>query len=110
MTTSLVDPLDDFEVNARGTLNLLEAVRSRPEPPPLIFTSTNKVYGDLEDLELEASETRYVPLDPEVRAFGVDEGLSRRIRPLAAVVSVDVRELAGDDVHDDGTRVRVPGA
>jgi CDP-paratose 2-epimerase len=76
VTTSLVDPLDDFEVNARGTLNLLEAVRSRPEPPPLIFTSTNKVYGDLEDLELEVSETRYVPRDPGVRAFGVNEARS----------------------------------
>jgi CDP-paratose 2-epimerase len=76
VTTSLVDPVDDFEVNARGTLNLLEAVRGRPEPPPLVFTSTNKVYGDLEDLELEVRETRYEPRDPEVRAFGVDEARS----------------------------------
>jgi hypothetical protein len=38
---------DDFAVNARGTLNLLEAIRGLDEPPPLVFTSTNKVYGAL---------------------------------------------------------------
>ncbi len=48
VTTSLADPGEDFDVNARGTLNVLEALRARPDPPPLVFTSTNKVYGDLE--------------------------------------------------------------
>ena len=47
VTTSLSDPILDFEVNARGTLNLLEAVRAAAEPPPLLYTSTNKVYGTL---------------------------------------------------------------
>jgi CDP-paratose 2-epimerase len=46
VTTSLVTPLDDFDVNARGTLTLLEAIRERRSPPSLVFTSTNKVYGD----------------------------------------------------------------
>ena len=50
VTTSLVDPLHDFEVNARGTLNVLEAVRAQAAPPALVFTSTNKVYGALEDV------------------------------------------------------------
>ncbi|MEO5726290.1 MAG: SDR family NAD(P)-dependent oxidoreductase, partial [Byssovorax sp.] len=45
VTTSLRDPVEDFEINARGTLNVLEAIRRQPSPPPLIFTSTNKVYG-----------------------------------------------------------------
>ena len=44
VTTSLVQPIEDFEINARGTLNLLEALRALPHPPPLLFTSTNKVY------------------------------------------------------------------
>ncbi len=48
VTSSLDDPLFDFAVNAGGTLNLLESLRSLDAPPPLIFTSTNKVYGDLE--------------------------------------------------------------
>jgi CDP-paratose 2-epimerase len=73
VTTSLVDPVADFEVNARGTLNLLEAIRSRPDPPSLVFTSTNKVYGDLEDLELEAADSRYSPSDAVVRRYGVSE-------------------------------------
>src|SRR5262245_61008771 len=47
----LVDTKEDFEINARGTLNLLEAIRTAPNPPTLIFTSTNKVYGTLADLE-----------------------------------------------------------
>jgi CDP-paratose 2-epimerase len=47
VTTSLDDPIHDFEVNARGTLNPLEAVRAQPEPPPVLFASTNKVYGKL---------------------------------------------------------------
>ena len=73
VTTSLVDPVADFEVNARGTLNLLEAMRSRPDPPSLVFTSTNKVYGDLEDLALDAASTRYSPSDAAVRRYGVSE-------------------------------------
>ena len=51
VTSSLVDPIEDFEINARGTLNVLEAIRAVRNPPPLVFTSTNKVYGNLVDLE-----------------------------------------------------------
>src|SRR5919112_3488733 len=64
VTTSLTDPLEDFEVNARGTLNLLEAIRAQPTPPPLVFTSTNKVYGSLEDIGLRQRGARYEPKDP----------------------------------------------
>jgi CDP-paratose 2-epimerase len=78
VTTSLDAPLDDFDVNARGTLTLLEAVRARRVPPSLLFTSTNKVYGALDDVALEAGPTRYEPSDPRVAAHGVGEE-----RPLA---------------------------
>lgn len=73
VTTSLTDPVDDFEVNVGGTLNLLEALRAQPSPPPLVFTSTNKVYGSCDDLALTASGRRYQPADPTLRALGVSE-------------------------------------
>jgi CDP-paratose 2-epimerase len=73
VTTSLTDPFLDFEVNARGTLNLLEAVRSLERPPSLLFTSTNKVYGDLYDVALRGTPTRYEPVDGELRERGIGE-------------------------------------
>jgi CDP-paratose 2-epimerase len=72
VTTSLTDPVEDFEVNARGTLNVLEAIRARTIPPPLVFTSTNKVYGALEDLPMRRAKQRYVPADDAAGA-GVGE-------------------------------------
>src|SRR5687768_11401041 len=45
VTTSLADPREDFEINIGGTINLLEALRKRDERVPLVFASTNKVYG-----------------------------------------------------------------
>jgi CDP-paratose 2-epimerase len=69
VTTSLEDPVHDFEVNARGTLNLLEAVRKEPEPPPFLFASTNKVYGKLLERDaLERRGDRWEPRDPALRA------------------------------------------
>ncbi|HYF49057.1 MAG TPA: NAD-dependent epimerase/dehydratase family protein [Planctomycetota bacterium] len=73
VTTSLLDPVQDFEVNATGTLNLLEALRSVPEPVPLIFTSTNKVYGGLDDLAMLEKETRYEPVDLKLLSSGISE-------------------------------------
>jgi CDP-paratose 2-epimerase len=73
VTTSLQDPTTDFEVNAAGTFNLLEALRHRNDPPPLVFTSTNKVYGALESLDLVARVTRYTPVDGAPEAFGIAE-------------------------------------
>jgi CDP-paratose 2-epimerase len=68
VTTSLEDPVADFEINARGTLNVLEALRAQTEPPPLLFASTNKVYGKLIPAKaLECSETRWDPRDPGCR-------------------------------------------
>lgn len=59
VTTSVEDPRTDFKVNAAGTLNVLEAVRQTGRRPPMVFTSTNKVYGGLEDVETIESETKY---------------------------------------------------
>ena len=73
VTTSLEDPMDDFEVNSRGTLNLLEALRARSDPPSFLFTSTNKVYGALEDVSLRATDSSYEPEDENIRCSGVGE-------------------------------------
>ncbi|QJR80585.1 NAD-dependent epimerase/dehydratase family protein [Alteromonas pelagimontana] len=61
VTTSLDSPEYDFDINLRGTLNVLESMRRLSSPPPLLFTSTNKVYGALENVELEMRGERYVP-------------------------------------------------
>lgn len=73
VTSSLADPETDFEINARGTFNLLEACRRCPAPPPLLFTSTNKVYGALDDIALYRDGDRYVPLKRSIRDHGVAE-------------------------------------
>jgi CDP-paratose 2-epimerase len=73
VTTSLDDPLHDFEVNARGTVNVLEAARAESEPPVVLFTSTNKVYGGMEDVELRLAGQRYEPADSILRARGFSE-------------------------------------
>jgi CDP-paratose 2-epimerase len=76
VTTSLVDPREDFDINVRGTVNLLDAIRLRGEPVPVIFASTNKVYGDLADICVEQHGDRYEPR-ALVSRRGVDE--SRRL-------------------------------
>lgn len=73
VTTSLVDPVRDFEINAGGTLNLLEAVRAMSEPAPLLFTSTNKVYGTLAGVAVDVFGERYAPVDAQLRAAGAGE-------------------------------------
>jgi CDP-paratose 2-epimerase len=60
VTDSVRDPRRDFEINALGTLNVLEGARLSGRSPLVAYTSTNKVYGGLEDLEVEANETRYL--------------------------------------------------
>jgi CDP-paratose 2-epimerase len=76
VTTSLVDPREDFDINVRGTINLLDAVRMRRAPVPVIFASTNKVYGDFADIEFDTLHDRYEPKSFAARR-GVDES-----RPL----------------------------
>jgi CDP-paratose 2-epimerase len=73
VTTSLDDPMADFAINAAGTLQVLEAVRALPAPVPLLYTSTNKVYGSLGDVMLRAEGHRYVPTDPGLASGGIPE-------------------------------------
>lgn len=74
VTGSLERPLEDFEINARGALNVLEAVRLHNPSTPVVFASTNKVYGRLlGDAEIECIDARYAPRD---RALA--EGVSER--------------------------------
>lgn len=60
VTTSVADPRHDFEVNALGTFNVLEACRERETPPLVLFASTNKVYGGLHHREVRRDSSRYV--------------------------------------------------
>ncbi|MFW6078801.1 MAG: GDP-mannose 4,6-dehydratase [Gemmatimonadota bacterium] len=59
VTASITDPAHDFEVNLEGTLNVLEAARRTSPSPVVLFTSTNKVYGDLRRVPIELNGTRY---------------------------------------------------
>lgn len=106
VTTSLDDPAEDFAINIGGTFALLEALRSRArrgETAPMIFASTNKVYGDLADLDFvrEGGEQQgaYVPADPAVRAHGIGE-----TRPLDFHTPYGVSKGAADQYVLDYAR------
>ena len=60
VTTSLAAPREDFEINALGTLNVLEAVRRSRARPIVVYSSTNKVYGRMLDVSVVERKTRYV--------------------------------------------------
>jgi CDP-paratose 2-epimerase len=73
VTTSLEDPLDDHGVNVAGTLALLEEIRRLDRPPALLYTSTNKVYGALPDVELVRAGDRWEPANELLRRTGLGE-------------------------------------
>lgn len=73
VTTSMIDPREDFDINVRGTLHLLDALRTAKRRIPLVFASTNKVYGDLADLEFELKDRAYRPVDPAIHDHGISE-------------------------------------
>jgi CDP-paratose 2-epimerase len=99
VTTSLVDPGDDFSTNILGTFNLLEALRTRAPATPIIFASTNKVYGDLADLEFVRDGDAYRPVDAEIRAHGISEA-----RPLDFHTPYGVSKGAADQYVLDYAR------
>lgn len=59
VTTSVTDPVTDFSINAQGTFNTLEAARKSGRNPVFIYSSTNKVYGGMEDVKIVEAATRY---------------------------------------------------
>ena len=63
MTTSIANPRLDFEINILGTINILEAIRKHNPNAIVIYSSTNKVYGDLEWTEYKEDNFRYISLD-----------------------------------------------
>jgi CDP-paratose 2-epimerase len=70
VTNSVENPREDFEINALGTLNVLEIARASTTDPIVLFTSTNKVYGSLEDMKVVKTASRYMYQD---LPFGVPE-------------------------------------
>ena len=102
VTTSVERPVEDFDVNARGTLNMLELVRkSNGKKPVFLFASTNKVYGGMEDVETIEGEERYAYRDfphgiPEDRPldfhspYGCSKGAADQyVRDYARIYDID---------------------
>ncbi len=75
VTTSLAQPRRDFDVNVQGTFNVLEAARR--QKLPVIFASTNKVYGDIGDVDLIKIGQAWLPTDSELQECGI--GVDRRL-------------------------------
>lgn len=99
VTTSLEDPREDHAINVTGTLTLLEALRRHAPDVPLIFASTNKVYGDLADLDFVLEGDAYRPVDAQVRAHGIGEA-----RPLDFHTPYGVSKGAADQYVLDYAR------
>ncbi len=96
-TKSLENPQDDFDINAGGTLHLLEAVRRHCPEARFIFASSNKVYGALEQLRTEEHKTRFVLVD---HPNGLAEDLA-----LDGHTPYGCSKLAGDQYVRDYGRV-----
>ena len=99
VTTSLAEPELDFAVNVQGTLHLLEVLRRQPKPPPLIFASTNKVYGSLGDVALVEQDGAWLPEDAALRAHGIAED-----RPLSFYTPYGCSKGAADQYVLDYAR------
>lgn len=63
VTTSVTKPREDFEINAFGTFNVLEAARASKNKPAVLYSSTNKVYGGMDDVAIVEQPTRYAYAD-----------------------------------------------
>ena len=79
MTTSIENPYKDFQVNAVGALNLLDSIRQYSPQTAVFFSSTNKVYGDLEEFTYQETDTRYKCIE---YPNGFDESLRLDFRSL----------------------------
>ena len=100
VTTSVADPAHDFDTNLRGTFNILEGIRKAGHKPFLLFTSTNKVYGELNDHLLVSGPTRY--------EFRDIEGVSEK-QPLDFHSPYGCSKGAADQyVHDYARMFGIP--
>ena len=98
VTTSVADPRADFQANALGTFNVLEAVRTRAAGrPAVLYSSTNKVYGDLAHVRVVERDGRWGYAD---RPFGVDES-----EPLDCKSPYGCSKGAGDQYVRDYARI-----
>jgi CDP-paratose 2-epimerase len=97
VTTSVTDPRDDFGSNALGTFNVLEAVRTNQMDPVVVYSSTNKVYGKMDDLAISDTRGRYMYAD---LPCGVDES-----RPLDFHSPYGCSKGAGDQYVIDYARI-----
>ncbi len=101
VTTSITRPIEDFDINARGTFNLLEAVRESGNKPLVIYSSTNKVYGGMPDVVCVRDATRY-------RFRDFSDGISEA-QPLDFHSPYGCSKGAADQyVHDYGRIYGIP--
>ena len=104
MTTSIADPRRDFETNALGTLNVLEALRKNTPQTWIMYSSTNKVYGELEGVPLVEQSSRYTaPSHP----YGIDEGAALDFRSPYGVSKGSADQMMLDYARIFGTRATV---
>ena len=96
VTSSVADPNHDFEVNALGTMNVLDAARQSGRQPFLLFTSTNKVYGNLASRQLVLTGRRYCSLD--------EKGISES-QPLDLYSPYGCSKGAADQYVHDYSRI-----
>jgi CDP-paratose 2-epimerase len=97
VTTSVTNPREDFEINAMGTFNVLEAVRQSSSQPALLYSSTNKVYGKMADLGIVERQGRYAY---ERNIEGISEA-----RPLDPYSPYGCSKCAGDQYVLDYARI-----
>ncbi len=97
VTTSVINPRDDFESNALGTFNALEAARLSGKDPIFLYSSTNKVYGGMDDVKLREDSTRWLYADLE---YGCAE-----TQPLDFHSPYGVSKGAGDQYVRDYSRI-----
>jgi CDP-paratose 2-epimerase len=97
VTTSVVKPREDFEINALGTFNVLEAARQNERQPVFIYASTNKVYGGMEDVKVVERGQRW---EYESLPFGASES-----QPLDFHSPYGCSKGAGDQYVRDYARI-----
>ena len=104
VTTSLVDPGTDFDVNARGTLSVLEAMRIHNREAPLLFASTHKVYGKLEHINSACKETQPIDLHtPYACSKGAADQYVRDYARSFQMNTVVLRQSCVYGAHQYGT-------